>query len=507
MIMKLHGLINDTDICVWWELPELPSGERRGELSFEVEFDGSRELVSKTHFTKTDLLPDTEHTVKVRALLAGENELESGKFVLRTAPSKKRIDITKPPYNAIGDGKTMNTVVIQQAFDDCKKDWQIYFPAGDYMTGALRLHSDMEIFLEEGAILHGSANFHDYEPKIKSRFEGYEMMCYSSLLNAGELDHDKGAVCRNILIRGKGEIRSGGQKLGLAIIEDETEKRKDYLALLGDKIKEYETDHTIQGRVRPRLINLSNCENVRISGVILCDGACWNVHMIYCKNIVTDHVRINSYGVWNGDGWDPDSSSECVLFAAVFNTGDDGVAIKSGKNPEGNIIGRPTEHIRVFDCVSEMGHGICIGSEMSGGVDDVKIWDCDLMDSWCGLEIKGTKKRGAYVRNIEFTDCKTSHILMHTVGYNDDGDGAWHPPVFENCFFNRVYIQGRYTDQHAFEGGGIKECPAVELHGFDEAGYEIRNIKFKDVQIEDRKEQTISLEHCKGISFENISMV
>lgn len=69
--------------------------------------------------------------------------------------------------------------------------------------------------------------------------------------------------------------------------------------------------------------------------------------------------------MWNGDGWDPNSSTNCTIFACEFCTGDDAVAIKSGKNPEGNIINRPTKHIRVFDCHSGFGHGICIGSEMS----------------------------------------------------------------------------------------------------------------------------------------------
>ena len=96
--------------------------------------------------------------------------------------------------------------------------------------------------------------------------------------------------------------------------------------------------------------------------------------MIYCDDIQTDHCTFVSEGVWNGDGWDPDSSTNCTLFASEFFTGDDAIAIKSGKNPEGNEINRPCAHIRVFDCHSDCGHGICIGSEMSGGVEDVQIW-------------------------------------------------------------------------------------------------------------------------------------
>lgn len=511
--MEVHSLTTDSEITLWWDKPEYKASY------YQVSINGESADTDRTHYTWEGLRPDTIYMIEVKVISDGDKGDDADKvndekvaehitIDVRTQKTKNRIDVTKAPYNAVGDGKTMNTAAIQKAFDDCGPGEQIFFPSGDYMTGALFLHSDMEIYIDEGAILHGTADFNDYLPMVKSRFEGYENMSYASLLNAGELDHESGPSCSNILIRGKGTILSGGQKLGMAIIEDQTKKQKEYLESLGDKIKEYETDHTIQGRVRPRLISLCNCSKVRITGLTLSDGACWNVHMIYCDDIVTDHVTINSYGVWNGDGWDPDSSTNCTLFKAIFNTGDDGVAIKSGKNPEGNIINRPSEHIRVFDCVSKMGHGICIGSEMSGGVSDVRIWDCDLSDSWCGLEIKATKKRGAYVKNLHVTDCITSRILMHSVLYNDDGERvAPHPPVFENCSFERIHIQGSYNDQHDFEGGGIKEAPAIELYGFDEPGFEIKNMKFKDIEIEDRKVQTISMRHCKGISFENISFV
>ena len=124
--------------------------------------------------------------------------------------------------------------------------------------------------------------------------------------------------------------------------------------------------------------------------------------MIYSDNIVTNDCTFISEGVHNGDGWDPDSSTNCTIFACTFFTGDDSVAIKSGKNPEGNIINKPCKHIRVFDCVTKYGHGICMGSEMSGGIEDVKIWDCDLENSVYGIEIKGTKKRGGYVIEDDF---------------------------------------------------------------------------------------------------------
>ena len=294
-------------------------------------------------------------------------------------------------FGAKGDGISMNTDALQKAIDSLAYGEELYIPAGIYLTGALRLHSDMALYLDEGANIQGTDDPADYLPKIPSRFEGYEMECYQSLLNLGYMDHASGANCKNVLIYGKGTLSGGGQQLCLNVIARERELMKDYLASLGDKIKDYENDHTIPARPRGRLINLSNCENVRITGLTLKNGASWNVHMLYSKNIVTDHCVFRSENVWNGDGWDPDSSENCTLFASEFFTGDDSVAIKSGKNPEGNIINRPTKHIRVFDCLSHKGLGIAIGSEMSGGVEDVRIWDCDLINSLYGVQIKATK--------------------------------------------------------------------------------------------------------------------
>lgn len=486
---NIHCLTTDTSITLWWEKPDPAPAEYRIFMD-----DGHAETVSKTHVTLDRLMPD--HTYKIHI------EPVNWDFTVHTSLTKRRLDVTKAPYFALGDGNTMNTKALQQAFDDCGKNDAVYLPAGIYMTGALRLHSNMELYLDEGAVLQGTDQIEDYLPRIKSRFEGAEMECYSSLLNLGALDHSTGPNCENVLIHGHGTIASGGQSLGLKIIENERIRLKDYLDKLGEKIKECENEHTIPGRVRPRLINLSNCRNVRISGITLENGACWNVHMIYCDNITTDHCIFRSEGVWNGDGWDPDSSVNCTLFASKFYTGDDAVAIKSGKNPEGNVIGRPSEHIRVFDCYSAFGHGICIGSEMSGGVNDVKIWDCDLKHSMSGLEIKGTKKRGGYVRNIQVQDCILPRIQIHAVGYNDDGIGAPEPPVFEDCLFKDLYLTGFFQDCHG--DGKEHPCPIITLEGFDTPGHAIRNVTFQNITLAPDTSPNMMLSCCEGIHFDGI---
>lgn len=495
-------LATDRTITVYWEKPEMFLKKDSYKVYLNRELKGT---VGKTHFAFESLEPDTAYAVGIQ-WVHEDRETDLGEVVVKTQKAKRILDITRAPYCAAGDGKTLNTQAIQAAIDQCDQDSMVYIPKGIFLTGSLRLHSNMELYLEEEAVLQGTDCIEDYLPKIPSRFEGTEMMCYSSLLNLGELDRDGGCSCENVVIRGAGTIAGSGRSLAEKVIAFETEKMRDYLASLGDKIKECEKDETIPGRLRPRLINMSNCRNISISGLTLRDGASWNVHMIYSDHIVTNHCTFCSQGVWNGDGWDPDSSTDCTIFDCDFYTGDDAVSIKSGKNPEGNKINKPSRNIRIFDCRSFCGHGIIIGSEMSGGIEDVSIWDCDMSLSRYGIEIKATKKRGGYVRNITVKDCKVSRILFHSVGYNDDGEGAPVPPVFDSCSFKGVYVAGAYPQN----GSEMIPCEAIELKGFDSSGHELRNVVFEDIVLGETGSgdgQIIVLKHCRNITFRNIGSV
>ena len=305
---------------LYWDKPE----DAEADAEYEVIVDGNHTAITdRTHWTLTALQPEHSYRAAIRC-----NNREIGSLTFETKKVLRRIDVTKEPYCASGDGKSMNTAALQRAFDDCSAEEEVYFPAGVYLTGALNLHGNMAVYLDEGAILQGSDVPEDYLPRIWSRFEGVEQECYRSLLNAGTLDHTSDPNCSNILIYGKGTISGGGHVLADRTIEQERENLKDYLAQNAALVASCENDRTIPGRVRGRLINLSNCSHVRISGLTLQNGSAWNVHMIYCDDIVTDHCVLHSQGIWNGDGWDPDSSENCTLFATRFEKIDESVAIK-----------------------------------------------------------------------------------------------------------------------------------------------------------------------------------
>ena len=491
----LRTIVFSDEITLWWTKDEFDRAD-----TYELFLNGEKvDTKTKTHATFSALLPDTAYQVCVKGYKDGVLTKEK-ELCITTKPQKNKIDITDAKYGAVGDGKTLNTKAIQKAIDDCTEKDMVVIPKGDFLTGALTLHSNTEVYLEEGAILRGSKDEKDYLPKIKSRFEGIENMSYRSLINMGELDSNGGYNCHNVVLRGKGCISGGGMNLHASMIDAETELIKDTeeYKVSYRELRHSIRDYSIAWRVRGRLINASNTDGLILSGLALGYGSAWTVHPIYSRNIITYGCRITSINVNNGDGWDPDSCEDCVIFDTVFDTGDDCIAIKSGKNPEGNMINRPSRNIWVFDCRSISGHsGVGIGSEMSGGVENVFVWDCDFGDAWFGVHIKATPERGGYVKNVQVDDSVLSCINVWTVDYNTDGEKAPTLPVFSNYRFENIVIKGIYH-------GGVPYF--IRLKGFDEDKYSAQDIKLTNVHcLNVTKEDALLMENCKNVTLEKVT--
>ena len=460
----------------------------------------------KTHFSCKSLSPEVEYAFAVYLSADGEKTLV-GEAKAKTLAMPRRLSVLD--FGAVGDGKTLNTAALQSALDAAGEGDCVYIPEGVFLTGGLFVHSNTYIYIEKGGVLQGTADFRDYLPKVKSRFEGIEQMCYQSLLNLGALDHTAGYNCENVILRGEGSILGGGAALCDSIIAEETVLLKDYMDSLGESIKECETAWTIPGRARGRLIQMANCRRVILSGLTLGNGPSWNVHFIYSREIITSGCYIHSSSVHNGDGWDPDSSEDCVIFGTRFETGDDCIAIKSGKNPEGNIIGRPTRNIRVFDCSAVSGHSIAIGSEMSGGVEDVTIWDCDMKNASWGIHIKSAEKRGGYIKNIRVYDTDAAMVrIVGTVGYNNDGVAAPDFARLSDFHFENMTLAGESFFLH-WEGKRMKnDINAIYVEGLDKEGCEIRRVTFKNIRLprlSDGGMQQILVKKARDVSLLDIS--
>ena len=470
----LNAIVFNDEITLFWDRA---SSYIKGD-KYRVEINGETFYAEKTHYELYNLESEKEFLVKVTLIGADGNEKEEiGQKSYKTTKTKNKIDVTKPPYNAVGDGKTYNREALQKAFDDCTENDYIYIPKGVYITGGLRLHSNSELYVEKGATIQGTADHKDYLPKIWSRFEGTELECYQSLINMGNLDRNGGYNCQNVIIRGGGTIKGGGDPLRRDIIAKELVLLKDYMESLGEKLNECETPVTIPGRARGRLVNMSNCQNIVLSNIDFYEGPAWNIHFIYSDNIITNRCSITSKGISNGDGWNPDSSTNCTVFDCVFDTGDDCIAVKSGKNPEGNVINRPTKNIRIFDIKVLCGHAVALGSEMSGGIDGVYIWDSDITKIELGIRIKVTKKRGGYVKNLFVYDSVLGCVVITSkYGCNDDGEGAKERPYLENFYFENVTLTG--TAQR--EKGEPYSVPCLSFDGIDEEGHHVKNVTIKN---------------------------
>ena len=462
----IRTIVFEDEITLWWEKSEFAYATKY-DVYVDGVFHGSTQY---THYTMSGLYADTSYEILIQGNVSKQC------LRIKTKPVKRKLDVTKAPFFAVGDGETVCTQALQAALDACKDGDCVYFPKGSYLSGALDVRSNTEIYLEEGAVIQGLTAVEAYLPKINSRFEGIEQPCYRSLINMGRLDHQTGCNCRNVVIRGKGSIRGGGVELRQNVINAEREFLREYLANNQEYVKTCENEETIPGRARGRLINISNTDGVVLSGISLAYGPSWTIHFAYSKNVVTYGCSILSTGIGNGDGWDPDSSEDCAIFDCDFYTGDDAIAIKSGKNPEGNVINRPTRNVYVFNCRLYNGHsGVAVGSEMSGGVENVYVWDCDFGVAWYGIHIKATKKRGGYVKNVQVRDSVLSSVFVQTVEYNDDGESAPTPPVLQDYLFENITLKGITHCGHTYY---------VYLHGFTDDGYHIKNVCFDGVKVE-----------------------
>jgi exo-poly-alpha-galacturonosidase len=385
-----------------------------------------------------------------------------------TSLQGKQLDIIA--FGAKGDGLTINTRAIQKAINACPKGGIVRIPKGVFLSGALFLKSYMTLLIDKDATLKGSINDADYLPMINNRFEGWEMETYASLLNAGVMDHKGGYTVQELSIKGEGTISGGGNPLAKAMI--------DKKGLRG----------------RGRLILLMNCRDVEIQGLHIENSPCWTIHYLYSKNVSLHNLNIVSTA-HNGDGIDPDSSDDSYIFNCTFSTGDDCIAIKSGKNPDGYKIGKPTRNVRITDCDFFKGHGISIGSEMSGGVSGVLVRDCKAGALLHGMQIKGTKDRGGYVKDVTVADCQLQQItIFSAVNYNNDGEAAPVLPSFENYTFRNIDLSGASGKE-----------PVIDINGFDDPAHLLKNVSFTDIIVPEKSR--IVIKNATQLKFNNVKSV
>lgn len=437
---------------------------------YEIYLNGKKIAHSiKTNYTATGLRPNTKYRFSISSVdVKGTRSKTTNQLTINTRQVSKVYNILD--YGARADDTDLDTRAVQKAIDACNSGGTVLVPKGQFIIGAIFLKSNMTLLIDNGGELKASTALSDYLPMVKNRFEGWELDTYASLINAGKLDRNPVYNIENIAIRGEGKITGGSSKLGDAMIE-------------ANGI-----------RSRGRLICIMNAKNVNVQGLTLQDSHCWTLHYIYSNNVTCHDLDIKSTAR-NGDGIDPDSSTDSYIFNSTFSTADDCIAIKSGKNPEGNIVARPTVNVHISDCKFVKGFGLAIGSEMSGGVKNVSIRDCEVGNLKEGIQIKSRKDRGGYVENVYVSDCDLLRIKIETtVAYNSDGESAPALPHFRNLVFSNMNMSK----------ARVNSTP-ISVDGFADVKHYTSNVTFKNVVLP--LNAAVSLNYCKDIRFQNVLTV
>jgi polygalacturonase len=332
----------------------------------------------------------------------------------RKAP---RTDVRLDPrdFGAKGDGTTNDTVALQTALDRCAVlgGGQVVVPAGVYLTGALRMGSSTTLALDAGATLQGSPDLADY-PVTQVRWEGRWTPGYVGLIWA------QGA--RDVAIAGKGRI------LGSKAIPGRVDKAS--------------------GLRHPALLEFVEVQGLSVTGVQTEQNDMWSIHPVYCDDVLFRDVSVKG----GADGIDVDSCRRVVIERCDFDTVDDCISLKSGRGLEGHVIGRPTEDVRISDCVFRDHRWACIGigSETSGGIRKVLVERCQCLAAYTfAIYIKSRPGRGAFIEDIVMRDLEVSGAQGGFLRLNFLDSGKQDPfpvaglegvPTVRNFTFERIKV-------------------------------------------------------------------
>lgn len=351
--------------------------------------------------------------------------------------NSRRVSITD--FGAVPDGSTLNTDAFRKAVDYLAQEGggHLDVPAGLWFTGPISLKSGIDLHLEAGATLLFSDDPELYAVRDLN-FEGLDTRRCQSLIEAfGQ---------KNISITGKGIIEGNGESWralnkricppymwdrsitregGVFSADGERfypdEGYKAALENASFNVPNISMDETFIKRfLRPVLVGFQDCENVLLEGVTFQNSPCWNIHPVFCRNLIVKDIFVRSqYYAQNGDGIDIDSCENTIVVDSVFDVGDDAVCVKSGKNEDGRRHARPTRNLIVDDCTVYHGHGgFVVGSEMSGGVQNVKVSNCTYMGTDIGLRFKSLRGRGGEVSGIWIENINMDGIYSDAITFD-----------------------------------------------------------------------------------------
>ncbi|MDE7161197.1 MAG: glycoside hydrolase family 28 protein [Anaeroplasmataceae bacterium] len=423
--------------------------------------------------------------------------------------------------------KWNNKEAIQKAIDVCSENGGgiVLIPNGYFLTGPIELKSNVNLHLEDNAFLQFTKSKEEY-PLIWTNYEGQRKIRAISPITA---DHQT-----NIAITGKGVIDGNGflwrgikrfkltdkefqRCLKLSPYFQETAEggiwyptKTVYEGVLAGE-PDYNDPNALElaskyyDLYRPVLLSLKHCDKVLIEDITIQNSPAWNIHPFFCTNFTLKNAKVrNKFSAQNGDGLDLESCQNCEIVGTVFEVGDDGICIKSGKNAEARQIEGPCKNVWIHDCkVFDAHGGFVVGSEMSRGVSNILVENCTFIGTDIGVRFKSALGRGGVVEDITMRNIHMANILgeafIFTMGYvlrnlettKTDEMTSTNPediPEFKNIFMEDICCE------HAKIGIKVEGLSALPIH----------HLFFKNVEI--CADEALKLSYAKDIHLENVSI-
>jgi DNA sulfur modification protein DndE len=437
-------------------------------------------------------------------------------------------------YGAVADGMTLNSAAINKTINECARQGggTVLIPRGSYVTGPIIMKSNINLHLANGALVIFSSDFSQY-PLVTSSFEGVDAARCQSPVVAENLE--------NIAITGQGIMNGNGYYWRPVKKDKLTESQwknhqKDYGGVLtADKKSWYSSEKALKGSLtnnigkltegktlrdfedvkdflRPNMIRIYQCKNILIEDVTFENSPAWTTHLMMSEHITIKNLKVKNpwYGT-NTDALDLESCKNALVEDCNFDTGDDGITIKSGRDAEGRKRGMPTQDIIVNNCIVYHSHGgFVVGSEMSGGANNLFVSNCTFIGSDIGLRFKTTRGRGGvveniYVNNVNMKDIPAEAILFDMYYAAKDpvvlaGEKREPPaiefktvdestPQFRNFYFRNITCNG------AAKGIFVRGIP--EMH--------VKNVLIENAVLQ--ADEGIDIQEASGITLNNITMI
>ncbi|RXG28259.1 glycoside hydrolase family 28 protein [Leeuwenhoekiella marinoflava] len=427
------------------------------------------------------------------ALHTEEVNTPFGNFEVKSPVFKNTPQFLITDFGAEKGDKIKTTKAIAAAIDSANAigAGTVIVPQGEWLTGKIHFKSNVNLHLEEGARLLFSEDPQDYLPAVLSTWEGMECYNYSPLIYAYE--------CENIAITGKGTLKAKMDtwEVWFARPSGHMQNLKRLYEMASKDVPvEKRQMVNDSANFRPQFIQFNRCKNVLLEGVSIKDSPFWVIHPYLSSDVTIRNVNVFAHG-HNNDGVDPEMSQNVLIEDCVFDQGDDAIAVKAGRNQDAWRLNTPVKNVVIRNCLVKNGHQLlAIGSELSGGVENVFMENCEVEPNAKLnhlLFIKTNERRGGYVKNIYMENIKAGRIDKGVLGVETDVLYQWRDlvPTYERRLtqIEDVYMTNVTATNVDFVSRilGDAEMP-------------IKNIELKNVKVDSIRDQELIHENVTGFS-------